>query len=96
MGDGFEIGAAARVFSTLHLNLDLGFNTRLHYLSDIAVAARIRRAENHTDMSSGYTRALASTAPVAPAMALSHGESFDCPVMEEILQIFAKKAEIIS
>lgn len=40
MGCSFEVGIGGRLFSTLHLNLDLGFNTRLRYVSDIEETER--------------------------------------------------------
>lgn len=51
----------------LHLDLEPGFDTAGFVSTDTPQASR------NAYMSSGYTRALASTAPVAPATALPQG-----------------------
>jgi len=57
----------------LVLLLDLHLQSRLHAVEAVRSASFHNKKGVYPYISSGYTRALARTAPVAPATALSHG-----------------------
>lgn len=60
-------------FLSFHLDLEAGFDSSGPSISIGNSFGRGKRVRSTAYMSSGYTIAFASTAPVAPANALPHG-----------------------